>query len=187
MICLTRNISTSTMWQISREVSIWFVIHIIDLWWRAVLDRYFWRKDFIQELDLKVGENTRLACATCDILYRFPNRVKNSIASFVARASGSSSKEFVIIDNKKKIKSFLKPASWPIYASLHEECQYVQGRHWIWNNSLKPFNWVSGGFLSIFFGIVLLGGGGIEGIFSPEQKVWNHLHLLFQRDLCGKI
>ena len=134
------NWSTSTMWQISREVSIWFVIHIIDLWWRAVLDRYFWRKDFIQELDLKVGEKTRLACATCDILYRFPNRVKNSIASFVARASGSSSKEFVIIDNKKKIKSFLKPASWPIYASLHEECQYVQGRHWIWNNSLKLFN-----------------------------------------------
>ena len=88
----TESQTSLTMWQISREVSIWFVIHIIDLWWRAVLDRYFWRKDFIQELDLKVGEKTRLACATCDILYRFPNRVKNSIASFVARASGSSSK-----------------------------------------------------------------------------------------------
>ena len=35
-------------------------------------------------------------CATWEMLYRFPNRVNNSIASFVLRASGSSREEFGI-------------------------------------------------------------------------------------------
>ena len=37
--------------------------------------------------------------------YQFPNHEKNSIPFFFARASGSSRKEFVLIDNKKKSES----------------------------------------------------------------------------------